>query len=169
MKTLVSALVLLLSAAVAFGGAPDKKHDGVSISFDSDDPRVQLGVRHEARQARVVVGTRNGAAVLMLLDQVVAVQLSDSALAAVRPDKDANFLEEWVAAGVRLAVKKAVEYPVAHIRSAEVRDGVLLLTNDEGKPVFADIKVNGSIVTRDLAPADAARFVDAFAILKGRH
>jgi hypothetical protein len=170
MKTLLaSALVLSLSTAAAFAGAPEKKHGGVSITFDSNDPRVQLGARHEGREARVVVGTRNGGAVVMLLDNLVAVQLSDAALAAVAPEKDANFFEEWVVAGVRMAVKKSVEYPLAHIRSAEVRDGVLVLTNDEGKPVFNDIKVNGSIVTRDLTPADAARFVDAFQAAKARH
>jgi hypothetical protein len=169
MKTLVaSALLVLLVTPAAFAGAPEKKHEGVSITFDSNDPRVQLGARHEGREGRVVVTTRNGSAMVMLLDDLVAVQLSDSALAAVAPQKDANFLEEWVAVGVRLAVKKSVQYPLAHVRSAEVRDGVLVLTNDEGKPVFDDIKVNGSIVTRDLTPADAARFVTAFRSVKAR-
>jgi hypothetical protein len=164
MKTLAtSALALLLLASVASAG--DKK-DGLSISFDSDDSRTHLAPRHVARDARLAVTTRNGAAVLLLTKDVVAVQLSDAALAKVETKNDAGFLEELVVSGVRLAVAKAVEYPVANIRSAEIRDGVLTLINDQGKPVFDNVKVNGANVTRDLSAADAAKFVNAFRAIK---
>jgi DNA-binding protein YbaB len=167
MKTLTTcALVLLLSTAVAVAG--EKKKEGISVSFDSDDARTQLAPRHALREARVAVRTRNGAAVLLLTGDVVAVQLSDATLAAVEADEDANLLEEMLVAGVRAAMKKSVEYPIAHIRSAEIRNGNLVLTNDEGKPVFSEIKVNGNNVTRDIAAADAARFVNAFRAAKGR-
>jgi hypothetical protein len=167
MRSLTScAIVLLLSATAAF--AADKKHASLSVSFDSDDARTKLAARHVASEARVVAGTRSGAAVLMLLDDSVAVQLSDAVLADVKAKDDANFFEEWIVAGVRMGLRKSVEYPIASIRSAELRDGTLVLTNNEGKPVFDEIKVNGSIVTRDLAPADAARFVNAFRALKTR-
>lgn len=165
MKALLTcALVLSLSAPVAFAGDPK---DGISISFDSDDANTRLAPRHTTRDARVAIGTRNGAATMLLTNDVVAVQLSDSTLAKIETKDDANFFEELVVAGVRMAVRKAVEYPVANIRSAEVRDGVLVLTNDQGKPVFGEIKVNGSIVTRDFSPADASRFVNAFRMVKG--
>jgi hypothetical protein len=164
MKTLTScALVLLLSTSVVFAG---EKKPGISLSFDSDDARTELAARHTLREARVAVRTRNGAAVLLLLNDVVAVQLSDSALAAMETKEDASFFEELVVAGVRVAMKKSVEYPIAHIRSAEVRNGVLMLTNSEGKPVFEEMKVNGSNVTHDLSAADAAKFVNAFRAVK---
>jgi hypothetical protein len=164
MKTLATgALVFLLAAPTLLAAG---KKQNIDVSFDSDDARTKLAARHTVREARLAVPTRNGAAVLMLLNGVVAVQLSDATVARVKPDDDANFFEEWIVAGVRLAVKKSVEYPIANIRSAEVRDGVLLLTNDEGKPVFDEIKVNGSNVTHDLLPADAARFVNAFRAAK---
>jgi hypothetical protein len=167
MKTLtMCALVLMLSTAVAVAG--EKKEAGISVSFDSDDTRTQLAPRHAVRDARVVVRTRNGAAVLLLTGDVVAVQLSDATLAAVEADEDANLLEEMLVAGVRTAMKKSVEYPIAHIRSAEIRNGSLVLTNDEGKPVFSEIKVNGNNVTRDISAADAAKFVSAFRAVKGR-
>ena len=167
MKTLTTgAFVLLLSTAVAFAGKP--KQQDISISFNSDDARTRIAPRHVAREARLAVPTRSGAAVLLLLDDVVAVQLSDSALAAVTTKEDAGFLEELLVAGVRVAVRKSVEYPIANIRSAQVRDGSLVLTNDEGKPVFSDMKVNGNNVTRDISAADAARFVNAFRLVKAR-
>ena len=166
MKILTAcALVLLLSAAVA--SAAEKK-EGISISFSSDDPRTRLATRHDARDARLAVTTRSKTAMLLLTNDVVAVQLTDATLAKMETKDDANFLEELVASGVRLAVGKSVEYPVANIRSAEIRNGVLTLTNDQGKPVFDEIKVNGSNVTRDLSAADAARFVNAFRAVKSR-
>lgn len=167
MKTLVTcALVLLLSASVAFAG--EKKKEGISVSFSSDDSRTRLAPRHDVRDARLSVTTRNRTAVLLLTGDVVAVQLSDATLAEVETKDDANFLEELIVSGVRLAVGKSVEYPIANIRSAEIRGGVLTLTNDQGKPVFDEIKVNGTNVTRNISAGDAARFVNAFRIAKAR-
>lgn len=165
MKTLTACALLLLLSAPTFAAGKGN----ISVSFDSDDSRTRMASRHTAREAQLSIGTRNGAAVVMLVGDAVAVQLSDAALANLKTKEDANFLEELVLAGVGFAVRKSVEYPIANIRSAEVRDGVLVLTNDEGKPVFSDIKVNGSVVTHDLAPADAARFVNAFRQLKTSH
>jgi len=166
MKTLTSvALVLLFSATAVF--AAEKKQN-FTVSFDSDDPRTTLAARHTAREARLSVGTRDGAAVLMLLNHAVAVQLSDATLATVKPKEDANFFEELVVSTVGVAVRKSVEYPIANIRSAEVRNGVLVLTSDEGKPVLGNVKVNGNVVTHDLSPDDAARFVNAFRAVKAR-
>jgi len=56
----------------------------------------------------------------------------------------------------------SVEYPVANLRSAEIRNGVLTLTNDQGKPVFDQVKVEGENVLRSLSAADAAKFVHVF-------
>jgi hypothetical protein len=165
MKTLTPfALALFLFASAA--SAAEKQ--GISISFDSDDTRTHLAPRHSARDARLALTTRGGAAVLLLTNDVIAVQLSDTALDQVETKSDANFLEELLVVGVRLAVSKSVEYPVANIRSAELRDGVLVLTNDQGKPVFQEILVNGKNVTRDLSTADAVRFVNAFRAVKGK-
>ena len=158
-------LALMLFATAAFAA---EKNDEVSVSFSSDDPRVRLASRHVAGDARMAVPTRNGAAVVLLTRDVVAVQLSDAAVAKIETKKDAGFFEEMVVAGVRMAVSKAVEYPVAHIRSAEIRDGALVLTSDQGKPVFDEIKVNGEIVTRSIAIGDAAKFVKAFRAVKSK-
>ncbi|HVR37952.1 MAG TPA: hypothetical protein VMU84_02580 [Thermoanaerobaculia bacterium] len=162
---LVCVLVLSLSAPVAFAG--DKKGD-ISISFSSDDSQTRLAPRHVVREARLAITTRNGDVVLLLTNDVVAVQLSDAALVKIDTKEDAGFFEDLIVSGVRLAVGKAVEYPIAKIRSAEIRNGVLALTNDQGKPVFDEIKVNGDNVTRSIAPADAAKFVNAFRQIKSR-
>jgi hypothetical protein len=66
-------------------------------------------------------------------------------------------------------MRKAIEYPVANIRSVEISNGALVLTNDKNEPVFKEVKVNGKDVLRDFAIADAARFVNAFRAAKSGH
>jgi len=162
-KVTVCALALLLSATLSFA---DDKKPGISISFSSEDSRTQLAPRHNVRDARTAITTRDGAVSMLLMKDVVAVQLTDRTLAQVSSKEDPGFVEELLVAGVRWGLRKAVEVPLASIRSAEVRDGALVLTNDKNEPVFTNIKVNGTDVLRDFAPADAARFVNAFRAAK---
>jgi hypothetical protein len=163
-KLTVFALALFLVAAAAFAG--DTK--GISISFSSEDSRTKMGPRLDVRDAKLAITNRDGSVSLLLMDEVVAVQLTDRALAKVSTKNDASFLEELVASGVRVALRKAVEYPIANIRSVDIRDGALVLTSDKNQPVFTEVKVNGTDVLRDFAVGDAARFVNAFRVLKSR-
>jgi len=157
MKTLATcALVLFLSGGVALAG------DGISISLNSEDSRTELGPRHDVRDARMAITSRDGSAVLLLLDDVVAMQLTDRALARMESEKkEMNFLEELLVAGVKLAVGKSVEYPIASIRTFEYRDGALRVIGADNKPVFTEIKVNGTDVLRDFSRADVVRFAAA--------
>ena len=127
-----------------------------------------MGPRHDVRDAKLAITNRDGSVSLLLMNDVVAIQLTDRALAKVSTKDDATFLEELVASGVRVALRKAVEYPIANIRSADIRDGALVLTSDKNQPVFTEVKVNGTDVLRDFAAGDAARFVNAFRAVKSR-
>ena len=153
--TCLLALLLMSSAAFAQGS--------LSISLSSDDPRTEMGPRHDLRDARLAITSRDGSTVFLLLDDVIAVQLSDRALKNLDSKKkeETGFLEELLAAGVKLAVGKSVEYPIAHIRTIEYRDGALRLMSDQNKPVFSDLKVNGTDILRNFSSADAARMVTA--------
>jgi hypothetical protein len=138
--------------------------EGLSISLSSDDSRTTMGPRRSAREARVAIRSRDGSTMLMLLDDVIAIQLTDATLAKMESEKkeDGGFLEELLVAGVRLAVGKSVEAPLASVRSVEYRGGALHITSDQNKPLFTNVKVNGTDVLRDFSSADAARFVSAF-------
>jgi hypothetical protein len=160
-KLLVLALLLTATAALA---SNDKK--GISISFSSEDSRTHLGPRLNVRDARLAITNHDGSVSLLLMNDVVAVQLTDRALANISTKDDASFIEELLASGVRTALRKAVEYPISGISSAGIRDGALVLTNDKGQPVFTEVKVNGTDVLRDFAIGDAARFVNAFRAVK---
>jgi len=168
MKALTScALALLLCSSTAVLAA-EKEKGGISITFNSDDARTHMGPRHNAHDARAAVTTRHNNAMLLLMHDDVAVQLTDSALAKMNAKEESSFLQDLLASTVKLAAGKSVEFPIANIKSAEVRDGVLVLTSDQGKPVFDNVKVNGDDLTRDLSPADAAKFVEAFRKAKAR-
>lgn len=162
-KLTLCAVALMLVASVAFAGDKDSS---ISLSFSSEDSRTHLGTRHSARDARMTITSRDGSVEMMLLNDVVAVQLTDRVLDKVTTKEDANFLEELIVGGVQIALRKAVEYPIAYIRAAEVRDGALVLINDKNQPVFKEISVNGTNVLKDFAPADATRFVNAFRAAK---
>ena len=158
-------LVLLLTATAALA-SDDKK--GISISFGSEDSRTHFGPRLDVRDARLVITNRDGSVSLLLMNDIVAVQLTDRALAGISSKDDGGMLGEMVVAGVRGLLRKAVEYPIAHISSADIRDGALTLLNDKNQPVFTEVKVNGTDVLRDFSIGDAARFVHAFRALKSQ-
>lgn len=157
MKTLAPfALALLLATPAAFAG-------DLSLDLNSNDSRVDVASRRNPRNAQLAITSRDGSTVLMLTKDVVAMQLSDAALAkleAEKEKKEMNFLEELILAGVQLAVGKSMEYPVAHLK-ADYRNGALLFTNEKNEAIFTAVKVNGVEVLKNFAPADAARFVNA--------
>jgi len=151
------ALLLLLSGGVA------SAQGSLSISLNSEDSRTTVGPRREARRARLAIRTRDRSTMLLLMNDVIAIQLTDTALAKLESKKEeTSFLEELLAAGVRIAIGKSVEYPIANIRNIDYRDGALRITNDQNKPVFIDLKVNGTEILRDFSSADGARLVSAF-------
>ena len=82
--------------------------------------------------------------------------------------KDKNFLEELVIAGAKLAVGKSIEYPIASIRTLDYANGGLRVIGGDNKPVFTELKVNGTDVMRDFSQADVARFAAAFRAARRR-
>jgi hypothetical protein len=164
MKSLATfALLLLLTV-------PALAKEGISISLNSDDSRTELGDRHELRDARTAITSQDRSVELMLIGDVIAMQLSDRALNQMesKKKKDTNLLEEILLAGVQVAVGKSIEYPVASIKSIDYANGALRIIGADGKPVFTEVKVNGTDVMRDFARADAARFANAVRAARSR-
>jgi len=167
MKTFAAcALLMLLPYTAVFAG--DAKKPGMSLSFDSDDSRTKLAPRHTASDSRIAITTRDGSTMLLMTNEAVAIQLTDASIDKMHASDDGGFLEELLASGVRFALRKAVEFPLANVKSVEYRDGAIVMTNDQNKPVFTNVKVNGAEVMRDFSAADATRFVSAFRAIKRR-
>jgi len=162
-KMALCAAVVFLSSTLLFGGEQKR---GLQISFDSDDSATEMGTWHDVHLAQIAITTRDRSATLMLINGIVAVQLTESVIGNIKPEENATLAGEILASAVRIAMHNSVEYPVAKLRSAEVRDGAIILRNQEGKPVFTNVKVNGTDMMRDFTSADAARFVNAIRALK---
>jgi hypothetical protein len=106
----------------------------------------------------------------MLTKGVVAMQLSDAAIARLEDEKkkeETNFLEELLLAGVQTALGKSLEYPVDDLK-ADYRNGALQFTNEDDEPIFTKVKVNGVDVLRNFSSADATRFVNAVRAAKAK-
>ncbi len=167
MKTLVTcALALCLASGTALA------KDGINISLSSDDSRTQLGARHDVRDAQVTIATKDRAVVLMLVDDVVAMQLSEKTMSEVdaehKKKKDTNFFEDLVVAGVKLAIGKSIEYPVASIKTLDYANGGLRVIGADNKPVFTELKVNGNDVMHAFSREDVIRFANAWRAAKTR-
>ncbi|HEX7833380.1 MAG TPA: hypothetical protein VF787_27265 [Thermoanaerobaculia bacterium] len=156
------ALVLLLSAPAVFAGE-------LSIDLNSNDSRVDLAPRRNPRSAQLAITSRDGSTVLMLAKDVVAIQLSDAEMAKMEADteKDTNFFEELILAGVRNFAGKSMEYPVAKLK-VDYRGGALQFRNEKSEPIFTEFKVNNVDVMRNFSSADATRFVNAVRTAQSR-
>lgn len=157
------ALTLFLASGTA------EARDGISVSLSSDDSRAQFGDRHDVRDARLAIKTRDNAVVLLLLDDVVAMQLSEATMNGLdkeKKKKDTTFFENLVVAGAKLAIGSSIEYPIESIRVLDYNNGALRVIGADNKPVFTELKVNGTDVLRDFSRADVARFASAFRAAK---
>ncbi len=170
MKTLVTcALALAMTSWTASGTALAR--DGINISLSSDDSRTQLGERHDVRDAHITIATKDRAVVLMLVNDVVAMQLSEETmkeLDAEQKKKDTNFLEDLVLAGVKLAIGKSIEYPVTSIKALDYTNDGLRVIGADNKPVFTELKVNGNDVMRSFSRNDVIRFASAWRAAKAK-
>src|SRR5438477_22798 len=100
--TLFALALLLFCSTLA---STDDGKRGVSISFNSDDPNTVVGPRRNAREAKLAITTKDGSTALLLMNDVVAVQLSNKTIANVKPKDDDSILEELVASGVQVMLK----------------------------------------------------------------
>jgi len=164
-KTAFCAAILFSFTTLLFAAEP--KH-GLQLSFNSDDPHAHLGARLDPRNARLTITTRDGSTSLILTNDNVAVQLTDAAIANIKADDNAGFLEELLASGVRTMMNKSLSFPIAYLRDAEIVNGAIVITQENDKPLFTDVRVNRTEVMHDFAPGDAARFVNAFRAVKGQ-
>ena len=153
----------LLFSTMLFAAEPKR---GVQLSINSNDPHSHVGDRINQRDARLTITTRDGSTALVLTNQVVAIQLTDHTISEIKTDDHDGFLAEMLVSGIRTMLNKSISIPIASVRSAELVDGALVLSGDDGKPLFTNVKVDDDDVMRGFAIGDAAKFVNAFRAAK---
>ncbi len=171
----VLAVMLLAATQASAQLVRQVRHDTRSPhSVDAD-----LGPRHTARGARAAITTRDDMASLFLTDRVVAVQLTDRAIARIARDHDdggeggeggafARAISHVVVSGVQKMLRRSLEIPVAEIRSVDYREGRLVFTSVDGETILQDVEIDDTDMMAAFRPADARAFVRSFRAVKAR-
>jgi hypothetical protein len=134
--------------------------------------------RHDTNTARRAITTSDGEAVLVLTDQVVAIQLTDKTLHRVGHElkADADDVDNALGHAIKTAVVEVIrdlldhcaECPIRELRDVDYRDGALVFTTVDGQHVFAHFDVHDRNVMTEFNPDDARAFVRDFRRAKGR-
>ena len=141
---------------------------------------ARIAPRHDLHAARIAITTRDGDGVMVLTDEVLAVQLSDHALRRVRQElwdreraQDENPIAQAVVtaifSGVRSLLDHSAECSIRDIREVEYRDGRLLVFTNRGRHrVFGSIDDDGDTdhLSRSFSESDARLFIGEFHRLK---
>lgn len=175
-----SALLVLVALAglSAHDASACKKESDTTINLSCDGP-TRLADRYDADEARFAIVTDNRKVMLLITDDVVAMQLSDRVLRKVsrkmRDAKDeddgalAQAIRTAVLAGVRSALDHSAECDIRDIARADYRDGELILTGRNGKRLFGNAEIDGENVMRHFSPSDARAFVRQLRQRMGRN
>jgi len=174
--------VLALSALLLIPAhsAAAQRH-GTHIEINDDDhgsSPARPGSRHDLRDARFAMTTTDDVASLLLTRRVVALQLTERALADIGremdddDDGDGGFIGRMVASvvksSVRTVLRRSLEIPIDDVRSVDFRGGRLVITTEDGDRVFDEVEVNDTEVMERFSRRDAEEFVRQFRALKAR-
>ena len=162
--------VLLVLALLSASGAPARAADliPVHVTFTGVDAPARWAARHDSRDARMAITSREGDVTLLLTDEVVAIQFSDRCMhelrRKMREDEDrqdnavARALASAVLSGVRSLLDHSAECPVRALRAAAYEDGRLVFTATDGRHVLEGLIVDDHDVLAGFDEADAQRF-----------
>jgi len=168
------ALVPVLPMSASTARACKSPH----LSASCDKP-ARWADRYDARDARLAITTEGKDAMLIVTDDVVAVQLSDRVLHAfrkkskeVQKEDDDNVLAQAIKTvvfgSIREILDHSAEVPLRDLRDASYQDGRLVLVASNGEHLFEDTKVNDRLVLADFSEHDARAFVREFQHAKAR-
>ncbi|HEX2203618.1 MAG TPA: hypothetical protein VHG91_09985 [Longimicrobium sp.] len=178
MKSYLPLLAAALLLAPAHDLAAQDRH-GSRVEI-TDGSHGRMGPRRALADADFAITTTNQKASLMLVDGMVAMQLTDRTLREItrdmdrdaREDADDGFLARTIANAVRNSVgsmlRRSFQYPVADIESVEYRRGRLVFTTEDGDEIFRNVEVDDDELMETFSPADAQAFVREFRALKAR-
>jgi hypothetical protein len=112
---------------------------------------------------------RDRSVAVLLNDTTIVLQLTDRGLDRIGQDIEndstkgvgSRILARMLGAGVVGLLDHGVAHRLSALRQARVEGTRLVLENQQGERVFADVDVNGRRVMDDFAPAEAERFAAA--------
>lgn len=168
MRTALLLVVALASTGPLAHEANAGECQNCNFSLSTDAP-VRCAARHRADEVRFSIKTDNRNAVLLLTDDVVALQLSDRVLhkldRKMREAEDeedcglGSVIKTAVLASVRSLLDHSADCDIADISFADYRDGELVLRGPNGEHIFANASIDDEEVMRSFSESDARAFV----------
>ncbi|MFL5542487.1 MAG: hypothetical protein ACJ8J0_26105 [Longimicrobiaceae bacterium] len=172
--------VLALSALLLLPAHPAlAQHHGIHVEINDDDhdsdAPVRPGPRRDLRDAEFAMTTTNDVASLLLTRRVLALQLTERALARIGRDMDedgdddgivARFVSSVVRSSVRGVLRHSLQIPIDDVRSVDYRGGRLEITTEDGDRVLEEVEINDTYVMESFSRRDAEAFVRQFRALK---
>jgi hypothetical protein len=174
------ALAVLVSSLLVTSTASACRHEdgsgSLSIGSGVEEP-ARWAPRHDSRQARYVITSRDGKVDLLLTPTAVAFQLSDRKMDTLerelRDEQNADVdnalcsaVKTAVLAGVRVLLKHSAECSIRDLRDVDFRDGGLMFVSRDGDQVFAQLEDNKGDLLASFPESEARAFVREFRKLK---
>ena len=155
-------LLLALGAPLARGQDTASIHVTVHVP----DSVAHIVEREAASQARFAIVSRNGQAMLLLMDTTIVAQMTDRGLATISSKQATDTIKS---AGSRLFARMAlgalvpffdhgIAYHLRDLRDARYADGRLQLIRPNGEEVFRDVEIGDRPLMESFSPDDAKAF-----------
>ena len=144
---------------------------GVVFSEENYGDDAEMIDRMSHSDADYAMTTREGSVDFMIARQSIVIQFSDSFMAHLEEELDAEtgrepddshfatVIKSMVSSGVRTMLDRAIAVPLSEISEIYVEDGRLIIKNLDGDEIFGEMEVNDRKVMEDFSRRDARRFV----------
>ena len=155
-RVLLATTLLLTSVHLAHAGPSDETRKGASITVaagEGDGPE-RITARQRVTAGKPHLLSTNRLSELLLKDDAVTMQLSDYGLSQIGAEEKTrgkaerflgNVLKTMALSGVKQMLDHGLALPLADTRSAQVRDGEVVILTCQGKEVFNKVKINNQI------------------------
>jgi len=173
---------ILASALIALAATREasacKLHGAHTSTWGCDSP-ARFERRYDTGAARIAITTQDGAATLLINDDVVALQLSDHTFKRIdrrfreEEQEDDNAFGAAIKSAVFASVRSMLDHSAAirirEIRTVRYRDGRLEIVTTDGRHVLEDARIDEEEDTLgSFSEHDALAFVREFDRVKGQ-
>jgi hypothetical protein len=136
------------------------------MDVDVPDSVAHVVDRESADHARFSIVSRDGQAMLLLLDTTIVAQMTDRGLARMNSREQTDTIKS---AATRLVARMAlgalvpffdhgIAYHLRDLADARYADGRLLLIRANGEEVFRDVEIGKGPLMESFRPSDAEAF-----------
>jgi hypothetical protein len=168
-RLLIKGLFLSLSF-LAFSVSPSQVEAQRSNNFiTAQDIDAEITPRLTHKEAEATITTRKKSVDLMLTEQYLVIQFTDSFLEKISDEirkegedfsasHAGNVILSMVSSGVRTLLDRALALPLQEISEVYYENGRLYIVNNDGVEIFKDLDIDGTDVMEDFSRRDGRRF-----------